>query len=132
MAERAFRPQKSDPQRLFQREAAAHHFAINRLERPIGKRPLVQTPHALHDRLFAVGRINLRSLRLLELPDFNHNSRAGVEQFNELLIDLIDFHAQLIERAGIGHGSAVLAGGKETVKNHRVGSGRNEPQMNAD
>jgi hypothetical protein len=55
---------------------------------------------------------------LLELSDLDHDARAGIQQLDQLLIDLIDFQTERIEGIGVGH-DVVLAARRLSVKNAR-------------
>ena len=68
MAERALRTEESDPQRLFQREAAAHHLAIDRFEAAVRQRPAVEVPHPFEDAFSPGPGHKSAPLRLLDLP----------------------------------------------------------------
>ena len=93
MAEGPFGAEEADAKRFFESEAAAHDFAIDGFEAAIGEGSLVEAADAFHDGFFAVGGVDLGALRLLELSDLDDDASAGVEQFDDLMIDLIDFQA---------------------------------------
>ena len=93
MAEGAFGAEESDAKRFFQGETAAHDFAIDGVEAAVGKRAVVEEPDAFQHGFLAVGGIDGGALGLLELSDLDHHACPGIEQLDDLLIELVDLQA---------------------------------------
>ena len=104
MRERSLGAEKSDAQRLFQRERSAHEFPIHRLQASIGKWPLIELSDFFEDRFLPIGRINRRFVLLLDLADFDDDAGTFIEQINDLVIELIDLQSQRRKGGGLGIG----------------------------
>src|SRR2546427_8331451 len=80
-------------------------FVNDPLEQPpdccLGARPAVRALHAFEHFAFALRLIERLMFRLLYVPDFDGAARPLVQQLDELLVDLIDAAAPLID----GHGA---------------------------
>ncbi len=74
------RPEKADPQRLFQRERAAHQFAIDRLQAAVRQRPMVQPSDLFQHHFLAIGRIDRRVVLLLDLADLHHHAARALSR----------------------------------------------------
>ena len=97
VGECAGRAEKADAQRLFQRERSAHQFAIDRLQASIWQRPMIEPANFLQNHLLPIRRIDRRIMLLLELSDLDDNLGAGVEQIDDLPIELVDLHAKRLK-----------------------------------
>jgi hypothetical protein len=115
VAEGAFGAEEANAEGFFEGEAAAHHFAVDGVHGAVGEGAAIELADAFEDGFFAVGGVNGGAVGLLELSDLDNDASAGVEQLDDLLVELVDLESELIEGFGLGHGK-VLAFGVGGVK----------------
>src|SRR3989442_4384927 len=79
-------------------------FVNDPLEQPpdccVRERPSVRPLHAFEHVAFALRLIERLMFRLLDAPDFNGAPRPLVQELDELLVDLIDAAAPLLNGYG--------------------------------
>ena len=104
LGESAFRPQISDPEGLFQSQAGGYDFAEQARQLVIGQRALViadDTPQYLGLPFRPViGFVII----FFERADFLGKRGALVDQFDQLVIQLIDTFPDRVKLAFISHG----------------------------
>ena len=96
VGERTLRPEVGDAERFFEGERAGHEFAVDGFEAGVGKRSAdgaVGGADAFEDDFFAVGGVDGRAGLVLDFADVDDDAGAGVEEFDDSVIEFIDFAA---------------------------------------
>ena len=102
VGEGALGTEVGDAERLFEGEGAGHEFAVDRLEAGIGQRAadgFVGLADAFEDDLFAVRGVDGGAGLMFDFADVDDDAGAGVEEFDEAVIEFRRFF-----RGGVGGG----------------------------
>src|SRR5262249_37182114 len=98
----------ADAQGFFERERAAHQFAVDSFETAIGQGALIELANLVQHLAFAIRRIDWRLELVFDLSDLNDDVGALVEQLDDAFVEFVDLRAQGFKRrvfAGVHAGT---------------------------
>ena len=125
MRKTARRAEKPDAKLFFQGERTAHNLAVNGFNAPVGEWAGIKFADAFQHRLFPVGGVHRRPAGLFKLADLDDNTRAKIEQTDDLLVECIDLSAfgteGVVMRGIVGRGHvSVVSEVRRRVKPPRL------------
>ena len=97
MSKRGLRTEKRDLERTFQPERPGHDLTVNGAERGIRHRAGIDGLQFLQQRLFALRDIERLSAFPFPFPNFLDNLVTIVQQLNDLPVDRVDPHSQILK-----------------------------------
>ena len=93
---RAFRPEISHIERMFECECAGHDFAVNRFEGFVAHGAVIECGHFFEHDFFAFRDINSFHVVPFELADLKDRGIAFIEEFDDSGVRRVDLFAKFI------------------------------------